>query len=85
MKKNVTIYTSSLCGFCYKAKSLLKRKNILYKEIDVDLNYEKRNEMVKKSNGRTSVPQIFFKNRHIGGCEDLFKLEQEYGLESLRN
>ena len=84
MNKNVTIYTSSLCGFCYRAKSLLKRKNIPYKEIDVDLNYEKRNEMVKRSNGKTSVPQIFFKNHHVGGCEDLFKLEQENGLEFLK-
>ncbi len=85
MNKNVIIYTSSLCGFCYHAKSLLKRKGIPYKEIDVDLNYERRNEMVKKSNGRTSVPQIFFKNRHIGGCDDLLKLEKENGLEFLKN
>ena len=85
MNKNVMIYTSSLCGFCYHAKSLLKRKSIPYKEIDVDLDYEKRNEMVKRSNGRTSVPQIFFKNHHIGGCDDLFKLEKDNGLEFLKN
>ena len=85
MNKNVIIYTSSLCGFCYRAKSLLKRKGISYKEIDVDLSWEKRNEMVIKTNGKTSVPQIFFKNRHIGGCDDLFKLEKENGLEFLKN
>ena len=85
MNKNLIIYTSSLCGYCYRAKSLLKRKSIPYNEINVDLNYEKRNEMIKKSNGRTSVPQIFFKNHHIGGCDDLFKLEQENGLEFLKN
>ena len=85
MNKDVIIYTSSLCGFCYRAKSLLKRKNIHYKEIDVDLDFEKKSEMVKKSNGRTSVPQIFFKNHHIGGCDDLFKLEEENGLEFLKN
>ncbi len=85
MNKDVIIYTSSLCGFCYRAKSLLKRKNIPYKEIDVDLDFDKRSEMVKKSNGRTSVPQIFFKNHHIGGCDDLFKLEEENGLEFLKN
>ena len=85
MSQNVTIYTSSLCGFCYRAKSLLKRKSIPYKEIDVDLDHEKRNEMVIKSNGRTSVPQIFFKNHHIGGCDDLFKLDQDNGLEFLKN
>ena len=85
MNKDIIIYTSSLCGFCYRAKSLLKRKNIPYKEIDVDLDFKKRSEMVKKSNGRTSVPQIFFKNHHIGGCDDLFKLEEENGLEFLKN
>ena len=85
MEKNVIIYTSSLCGFCYRAKSLLKRKGISYKEIDVDLSWEKRNEMVIKTSGKTSVPQIFFKNHHIGGCDDLFKLEKENGLEFLKN
>ena len=85
MNKNVIIYTSSLCGFCYRAKSLLKRKGISYKEIDIDLSWEKRNEMVIKTNGKTSVPQIFFKNHHIGGCDDLFKLEKENGLEFLKN
>ena len=81
MNKDIIIYTSSLCGYCYNAKSLLKRKNIPFKEINVDLDYSKRNEMVKKSGGRTSVPQIFFKNRYIGGCDDLYKLEEENGLE----
>tara|TARA_B100000524_G_C23633349_1_gene364009 strand:- start:175 stop:432 length:258 start_codon:yes stop_codon:yes gene_type:complete len=85
MNKNVIIYTSSLCGFCYSAKSLLKRKNIPFEEIDIDLNYEKRSEMVKRSNGRTSVPQIFYKNYHIGGCDDLFKLEEENGLKIFDN
>ena len=81
MNENIIIYTSSLCGFCYRAKSLLTKKNIPFKEIDIDLDYSKRIEMIKKSGGRTSVPQIFFKDRHIGGCDDLFKLEEENGLE----
>ena len=81
MNKKIIIYTSSLCGFCYRAKSLLKKKNIPFEEIDIDLDYSRRNEMIKKSSGRTSVPQIFFKDRHIGGCEDLYKLEEENGLE----
>ena len=85
MNKNVIIYTSSLCGFCYRAKSLLKRKGISYKEIDIELDWEKRNEMVIKTNGKTSVPQIFFRNHHIGGCDDLFRLEKENGLEFLKN
>ena len=83
MKKvnKVIIYTSSLCGFCYKAKSLLKRKNILFDEINVDINYEKKKEMINRSNGRTSVPQIFFDDQHIGGYDELYKLDQENGLE----
>ena len=82
MNENIIIYTSSLCGFCYLAKSLLKKKNIPFKEIDIDLDYSKRNEMIKKSNGRTSVPQIFFKDQHIGGCDDLYKLDEDNGLEN---
>ena len=85
MNKNVTIYTSSLCGFCYRAKSLLNKKNVSYEEIDIDLNQEKRSEMIKKSNGSTSVPQIFYKNNHIGGCDDLYKLEEENGLKIFDN
>ena len=83
MVKNIIIYTSSLCGFCYRAKSLLKKKKIPFEEIDIDLDFSKRNEMIKKSGGRTSVPQIFFKNLHIGGCDDLYKLEEDNGLENL--
>ena len=85
MNKNVIIYTSSLCGFCYRAKSLLNKKNVSYEEIDIDLNQEKRSEMIKKSNGSTSVPQIFYKNNHIGGCDDLYKLEEENGLKIFDN
>ena len=81
MNKNIIIYTNSLCGYCYRAKSLLKKKNIPFEEIDIDFDYSKRNEMIKKSGGRTSVPQIFFKDRHIGGCDDLYKLEEYNGLE----
>ncbi len=82
MNKNIIIYTSSLCGFCYSAKSLLKKRNIPFEEIDIDLDYSKRNEMIKKSGGRTSVPQIFFKDCHIGGCDDLYKLDEDYSLEN---
>ena len=82
MNEDIIIYTSSLCGYCYRAKSLLKNKNIPFEEIDIDLDYSKRNEMIKKSSGKTSVPQIFFKDHHIGGCDDLYKLEEDNGLEN---
>ena len=83
MKNNiqVVIYSSSLCGYCYQAKNLLREKNISFQEIDVDEDFNKRKEMITKSNGRTSVPQIFFGDVHIGGCDDLFNLEKIGELE----
>ena len=83
MKDNiqVLIYSSSLCGYCYQAKTLLKKKNISFQEIDVDEDFNKKKEMIAKSNGRTSVPQIFFGDIHIGGCDDLFNLEKIGKLE----
>ena len=79
----VIIYTSSLCSFCYKAKSLLQRKKIVFLEINIDINNNFRSEMIKKTKGKTSVPQIFFGDYHIGGCDELYKLEQENGLKKL--
>ena len=79
----IDIYTSSLCGFCYKAKSLLKRKNILFNEISIDMDHEKREEMINRSNGKTSVPQIFFGNHHLGGYDELYELDQKNRLEIL--
>ena len=83
MKENnkVVIYTSSLCGFCYKAKVLLNNYNIEFSEINIDNDYDKRKEMILKANGKTSVPQIFLGSVHIGGCDDLYKLEEDNGLE----
>ena len=80
---NIDIYTSSLCGFCYKAKSLLKKKNILFNEISIDIDHKNRKEMIDRSNGKTSVPQIFLGNYHLGGYNELYKLEQKNGLEIL--
>ena len=82
-KAKITIYSSSLCGYCYKAKSLLISKSIEFKEIDVDEDYNKKKEMIFKSNGRTSVPQIFFGEHHIGGCDDLIYLEELGKLDGL--
>ena len=81
-KNEVIIYTSVLCGFCHKAKSLLKRKDIFFHEINVDLDYNKKEEMITKSNGRTSVPQIFFGDYHVGGCDDLLELEKDNDLRN---
>lgn len=87
MKENdkVIIYTSSLCGFCYKAKALLKKYNIDFNEVNIDIDYNKREEMVAKANGKTSVPQIFIGSKHIGGCDNLYDLERENKLEIFNN
>ena len=81
-KGEVIIYTSALCGFCYKAKSLLKKKNIFFHEINIDINHDKREEMILKSKGKTTVPQIFFGDFHVGGCDDLFQLEKDNDLRN---
>ena len=71
--KDVTIYTTRLCPFCYQAKGLLKELNVSFNEISIDLNPELRDEMVAKA-GKTSVPQIWIGDSHIGGCDDLYAM-----------
>ena len=83
--KKVIIYTSSLCGFCYKAKALLEKYKINFNEVNIDIDYSKKEEMILKANGRTSVPQIFIGLRHIGGCDDLYQLEKENKLQIFNN
>ena len=71
--KDVIIYTTKTCPYCYKAKRLLKRLDIPYQEVSVDFNSKLRAEMATKA-GKTSVPQIWFDEEHIGGCDDLHDL-----------
>ncbi len=77
MSKNVEIYCSQFCGYCHRAKMLLENKGIEYNEISVDNNMDKRQEMVNRSAGVTSVPQIFIEDEHVGGCDDLYALETQ--------
>ncbi|GAB5470065.1 MAG: glutaredoxin 3 [Rhodospirillales bacterium] len=79
----VEIYTSLLCGFCHRAKSLLKKKDVAFVEYDLMAQPGKRAEMLERSGGRTSVPQIFIDGRHIGGSDELYDLERRNGLDSL--
>ena len=81
--KNVIVYTGPRCNFCDAAKRLLKRNNILYNEINIALEEGKREEMLSKSNGRKTIPQIFFNELHIGGYEELRDLEKKGKLLSL--
>jgi glutaredoxin 3 len=67
----VIIYTKGTCPYCHKAKALLERQGMSYEEIRIDLEPERREEMIQKSGGRTTVPQVFIRGQHIGGCDDL--------------
>lgn len=80
---NVEVYSSMLCGFCYRAKKLLEQKGVAFTEIDVMVHPSRRAEMVERSGGRNSVPQIFIGGRHIGGCDELFALEASKKLDPL--
>ena len=81
--KNVTVYMGPRCAFCDAAKRLLTRNNITYKEINIALEEGKMDEMLKKSNGKKTIPQIFFDNYHVGGFEELRALEKENKLLNL--
>ena len=81
--KNVTVYMGPMCAFCDAAKRLLNRKNIPYKEINIAIEEDKMNEMLSKSNGKKTIPQIFFNDHHVGGYEELRALEKENKLENL--
>ena len=80
--KTVTLYTTETCPYCRSAKSLLASKGISMKEINVQTQPAKREEMVKRS-GRRTVPQIFIENTYIGGFDDLAKLDRQGGLMSM--
>lgn len=79
----VEIYTTQLCGYCYRAKKLLAERGIAFIEIDVGADCGLREEMVKRAHGRRTVPQIFVDGRHVGGCDDLYALDREGGLMPL--
>jgi glutaredoxin 3 len=78
----VTIYSSDYCPFCIRAKQLLKMKQVEFNEINVDGQSALRREMTEKS-GRTSVPQIWIQEHHVGGCDELFALERNGKLDAL--
>ena len=83
--KKVVIYTGPMCNYCSAAKHLLNKKKINYEEIDIGYDDKKREEMLKKSNGAKTIPQIFIEEKHIGGYTELRSLEKEGKLDSLLN
>jgi len=81
---DITIYTTPVCPYCVRAKELLKRKGQSnFKEIDVSASDEVRADMMSKSGGKRSVPQIFINGTHVGGCDDLYALDSAGKLDAL--
>ena len=81
--KNVIVYMGPMCVFCDAAKRLLTKKNIPYKEVNIALDEVKREEMLKKSNGKRTIPQIFIEDFHVGGYVELRALEKKGELDNL--
>ena len=77
----IEVFCTPYCPYCVRAKNLLEQKNVEYEDIRVDQDPERHDEMIKRSN-RTSVPQIFIDDYHVGGCDDLFDLEAEGTLDT---
>ena len=81
--REVVIYTKSWCGYCTRAKQLLARKGVPFTEVEISDDDALREEMVARAGGRTTVPQIFVGGTHVGGCDDLYRLEAEGWLDAL--
>lgn len=79
----VDIYTKATCFYCMRAKALFDDMNVAYNEIKIDGDAPLREKMIKRSQGASTVPQIFINNNYIGGCDDLFALHAQEKLASL--
>jgi glutaredoxin 3 len=79
----IEIYTKAFCPYCWRAKALLEAKGVEYSEISVDYGGELREQMIQRANGRTTVPQIFIREHHVGGCDDLHELDRSGRLDDL--
>ncbi len=81
----VEIYTKQTCAYCDRAKQLLDHKGVKYTEIPIDQDQQALEQMLSRSLGRRTVPQIFINDRAIGGCDDLYALDQAGRLDSILN
>ncbi len=79
----VVIYTKSTCPYCHRAKALLSAKGAAFEEISIDGDYGAQRRMAERAHGRSTVPQIFIGDAHIGGCDDLYQLRDEGRLDAL--
>jgi glutaredoxin 3 len=77
----VEIYTTMFCPYCARARALLQRKGVDYTEIDIIDEPQRRDEMIERAGGRTSVPQIFIGAEHIGGCDEMVALDRAGQLD----
>lgn len=81
----VEVYSGDFCPYCVRAKSLLKKKGIDFIEYNVQKESDKRIEMLDRSNGARTIPQVFINDRHVGGCDELYALEKRGELDSWLN
>ncbi len=79
----VTIYTRDFCGYCAAAKRLLSQKGVDFVEHDASFSPDLRKEMIQRANGRSTFPQIFIGETHVGGCDDLYELDRTGKLDPL--
>jgi glutaredoxin 3 len=79
------MYTTPICPYCVRAKSLLRNKGVEVQEIDIFMDIQAREEMEANTGGARSVPQIFIGDTHVGGCDDLVALDSRGGLVPLLN
>ncbi|ABS63356.1 glutaredoxin 3 [Parvibaculum lavamentivorans DS-1] len=80
---DVTIYTTMMCPYCHRAKGLLQKKGVSFTEVDVGMDADKRQEMMKRAHGSHTVPQIFIGDKHVGGCDDLYALDHAGKLDPM--
>ena len=79
----IDIYTIRYCPYCQDAKELLSRKGVLFHEIDASGDRDIRKQMIERANGRSTFPQIFIGGAHVGGCDDLYALDEACKLDPL--
>ena len=80
---DIDIYTIRYCPYCQDAKELLSRKGVMYNEIDASADREARKQMIERANGRSTFPQVFIGAIHVGGCDDLYALDEAGNLDPL--
>jgi len=78
----IEVYSGAFCPYCIRAKALLKKKGLDFVEYNIQSEPDKRDEMLSRSGGVRTVPQIFINNRHVGGCDELYALERRKELDA---